>query len=150
MTQTTQQTPVTKALAKILADTYAIGIKAQAYHWNVTGDRFYSLHKQFEDNYEDALGAVDEIAERLRALGRLAPAGLAAFKDLTSITEPLGEATATEMVRDMLASQEAISGTLSAGIVAAEEAGDPATADLLTGRVADHDKLAWMLRSHLG
>ena len=141
--------PVINALRRALADTYALQVKAQNYHWNVTGPDFYGLHKLFEEQYDDAAGAVDELAERIRALGDKAPGSFKAFQQLTGVSDPVDGAGPETMIADLQASHETVSKELGEGIQAAEQAEDPVTADLFTERRAAHDKHAWMLRSHL-
>ena len=129
--------PVIAALEQALADTYALALKTQNYHWNVEGPNFFSLHALFEEQYNDSHAAVDELAERIRALGAPAPGTFQAFMEATKIA-------------DLMASHETMSDTLRDGVSVAEKAEDPATADMLTARVAIHDKYAWMLRSLKG
>lgn len=143
-------TPVVTALEQALADTYALALKTQAYHWNVEGPNFVGLHTLFEEQYTDAQVAADALAERIRALGAPAPGGLRAFLEATRITEPKQNMDAKAMVDDLAASNETIGETLKGGIAAADEAGDPVTADMLTARLTIHDKNAWMLRSAKG
>jgi len=139
--------PVVKALEQALADTFALALKTQNYHWNVVGPNFFGLHNLFEEQYTDAFGAVDELAERIRALGAPAPGGLRAFQEISKIADAQDGIDAKAMIDDLAAGNEAIGATLKAGIEAAGNAGDDVTADLLTGRLATHDKAAWMLRS---
>ncbi|SDG50229.1 MULTISPECIES: Dps family protein [Thalassobaculum] len=139
--------PVIAALEQALADTYALALKTQNYHWNVEGPTFYGLHNLFEEQYNDAHGAVDELAERIRALGAPAPGSFQVFMDATKIADAKQNADAKAMVSDLAASHETMGATLRDGISVAEDAGDPATADMLTARLTTHDKHAWMLRS---
>lgn len=139
--------PVIAALEQALADTYALALKTQNYHWNVEGPTFYGLHNLFEEQYNDAHGAVDELAERIRALGAPAPGSFQVFMDATKIADAKQNADAKTMVADLVSSHETMGETLREGISVAEEAGDPATADMLTARLTTHDKHAWMLRS---
>lgn len=146
----TNSKPVIAALEQALADTYALALKTQAYHWNVEGPNFVGLHTLFEQQYTDAQTAADELAERIRALGAPAPGGLQAFLDMTGITDAKQNLDAMAMVDDLATSNETIGETLKTGISAAEKAGDPVTADMLTARLTIHDKSAWMLRSLKG
>ena len=139
--------PVIAALEQALADTYALALKTQNYHWNVEGPTFYGLHNLFEEQYNDAHGAVDELAERIRALGAPAPGSFQVFMDATKIADAKQNADAKTMVSDLAASHETMGATLRDGISVADDAGDPATADMLTARLTTHDKHAWMLRS---
>lgn len=135
-------------LSKFLADSYMVYVKTHGYHWNVTGPRFYSLHALFEEQYTDLAAAVDELAERVRALGPYAPGSFAQFKELTQIKEATGVPTAEEMVRDLASDHEKLSNAARAILKEIDDS-DDATADLVTARLQIHDKNAWMLRSSL-
>lgn len=143
----TNSNPVIAALEQALADTYALALKTQNYHWNVEGPTFFALHKMFEEQYDDAHAAVDDLAERIRALGGKAPGGFRVFLDTARIADAKDNVDAATMVTDLAASNESVSATLREGVGAAEAAGDVSTADMLTGRITVHDKNAWMLRS---
>jgi starvation-inducible DNA-binding protein len=145
----TKHDGVVGALGKLLADTYTLYLKTHNFHWNVTGPMFNTLHTLFETEYTELAMAVDEIAERIRALGAPAPGSYAAFGKLTAVKEETGAPTATEMLRQMVADQATVSATARAVLEAAQAAGDDATADLAIRRLQVHDKNAWMLRSHL-
>lgn len=136
-------------LSKLLADSYSLYLKTHNYHWNVTGPQFNTLHQMFEQQYTELATAVDEIAERIRALGVTAPGSYSAFADLTSIEEGSGDETADEMIRQLVLGQEAVVRTARAVFPSAEAANDEPTADLLTQRMQIHEKTAWMLRSML-
>ncbi len=136
-------------LSHLLADTYTLYLKTHNYHWNVTGPMFQTLHLMFETQYNELALAVDLIAERIRALGAKAPGSYAEFGRLTSIPEEEGERTATDMIRDLLAGQEAVVRTARDLFPVVDGANDEPTADLLTQRMQVHEKTAWMLRSLL-
>lgn len=140
---------VAHELAKTLADSFAVYLKTHGYHWNVRGPQFFSLHSLLEQQYTEIWQALDDLAERMRALGELAPQGPAAFANLTSIGEGKPETEATEMIRELVKDNETLVATARKGVEIAEEAGDAATADLLTERLAAHEKHAWMLRAQL-
>jgi starvation-inducible DNA-binding protein len=136
------------ALRQVLADTYVLYLKTHAYHWNVTGPQFPALHALFETQYRDMWAALDALAERLRALDEPAPASGAAFTALAKIEEDAGGAKrAEEMVRTLVADHETLIRGARAALAAAGEAGDAASEDLLTQRIAEHEKTAWMLRA---
>lgn len=137
------------ALSRVLADTYVLYLKTQNYHWNVTGKLFHSLHEQFEEQYTELAEAVDEIAERIRALGFRAPGTFRDYRELTSIEEDDGQPDAGEMVRRLALDNEQILRTSRQALQPAKIAEDEATIDLLTQRLNTHSKAAWMLRSHL-
>lgn len=136
-------------LGKLLADSYSLYLKTHNYHWNVTGPMFNTLHLMFETQYTELATAVDEIAERIRALGVRAPASYSAFASLTKISEGTGEESAEEMIRQLVVGQEAVVRTSREVFPLAEAANDEPTADLLTQRMQVHEKTAWMLRSML-
>jgi starvation-inducible DNA-binding protein len=136
-------------LARLLADSYSLYLKTHNYHWNVTGPMFNTLHLMFEAQYTELANAVDEVAERIRALGVKAPASYTAFADLTKIAEGTGDESAEEMIRQLVIGQEAVVRTAREVFPLAEAANDEPTADLLTQRMQVHEKTAWMLRSML-
>ncbi len=140
---------ITDGLAHLLADTYTLYLKTHNYHWNVTGSMFQTLHLMFETQYNELALAVDLIAERIRALGAKAPASYSEFARLTSISEGASTLSATEMIRDLVASQEAVVRTARGFFPTVDGAHDEPTADLLTQRMQIHEKTAWMLRSLL-
>lgn len=139
---------VSEKLTKAVADTYALLAKTHYYHWNVEGPMFLTLHQMFEEQYNDLFAAADELAERLRALKVYAPGGLGGLKELSTIKEP-GPAPidALVMLKDLIAENEAIAGTLKELIDASDEAGDDVTNDIAVGRKTVHDKAAWMMRA---
>ena len=140
---------IAAGLSKLLADSYLTYVKTHNYHWNVTGPMFATLHTLFEQQYTELATAIDEIAERIRALGIKAPGSFAAFHELTSIEEETGEPNAHEMLRQLVIAQETIVRTARDAFPPAEKANDEPTADLLTQRMQVHEKNAWMLRSLL-
>ena len=140
---------IASGLAKLLADSYTLYLKTHNYHWNVTGPQFNTLHQMFETQYTELALAVDQIAERIRALGVKAPGSYSSFAGLTSIEEGTGDESAEEMIRQLVLGQEAVVRTSREVFPAAEGANDEPTADLLTQRMQIHEKNAWMLRSML-
>ncbi len=140
---------IASGLSKLLADSYSLYLKTHNYHWNVEGPLFNTLHLMFEQHYTELATAVDEIAERIRALGVKAPGSYSAFAKLTSIEEANGDETAEEMIRQLVIGQETVARTAREAIKAADAASDEPTADLLTQRMQIHEKNAWMLRSML-
>ncbi len=136
-------------LSKVLADTYMLYLKTHNYHWNVTGELFHSLHEQFEEQYTELAEAIDEIAERIRALGYRAPGTFKEFQQLTSIEEKPDKPEAMEMVRRLAVGNEKVLRTAREALKPAGDADDEATIDLITQRLHVHSKTAWMLRSHL-
>ncbi len=140
---------IADALSKVLADSYMLYLKTHNYHWNVTGELFHSLHEQFEEQYTELADAIDEIAERIRALGSRAPGTFKEFNELASIDEQQDEPDAMEMVRRLAVGNEQVLRTAREALEPANAAEDEATIDLLTERLHVHSKTAWMLRSHL-
>ena len=140
---------ITEGLSRLLGDTYLLYIRTHGYHWNVTGPQFNTLHVMFEQQYTELALAVDQIAERIRALGFPAPASYAEFTRLSSLSEDEDRPGANEMVRRLVQAQEAVVRTARSVFPIVERAGDEATADLLTQRLQIHEKTAWMLRSML-
>lgn len=148
MTKESRQA-VVEALSTLLASSYTLYLKTHNYHWNVTGPLFNTLHLMTEDQYTELAEAVDLIAERIRALGIRAPASYAEFSKLATVTEASGKENAEEMIRQLVAGQEAVVRTARESLPAAEAANDQPTLDLLTQRMQVHEKTAWMLRSML-
>ncbi|MGK0275030.1 MAG: starvation-inducible DNA-binding protein [Ilumatobacter sp.] len=140
---------VADGLSRVLADTYTLYLKTHNYHWNVTGPMFNTLHLMFEVQYNELWLAVDLIAERIRSLGRPAPATYTQFAALTRIAEPVGVPTAEAMLLDLVNGNEAVTKTAREIFKVADNANDQSTADLLTQRLQVHEKTAWMLRSML-
>lgn len=139
---------VADTLKTLLADTYAVYMKTHGYHWNVQGINFQSLHVLFEEQYREMWDALDEIAERIRALGVFAPTNGRILAETTAI-EPAADTPpqATDMVAHLLADHETLIQRSRDAICVADEAGDVATADLITVRLQAHEKMAWMLRA---
>jgi len=142
-----QRERIADGLATLLADSYTLYLKAHNYHWNVTGPRFRELHAAFEEQYTELALAVDAIAERIRSLGAPAPGTYRDFGARTSIREADGVPTAEAMIRDLLAGHETVVRTARAVLPLAQQAGDESSVNLLTDRMAVHEKTAWMLRS---
>jgi len=136
-------------LSRVLADTYTLYLKTHNFHWNVTGPLFNSLHLMFEEHYTELAAAVDEIAERIRALGEPAPGSYSAYARLSSVPEETGTPNATDMIRQLVADHETVARTAREVFPLAEKASDEPTADLLAQRMQVHEKTAWMLRSML-
>ena len=143
------QTATTETLSKLLADSYVLYLKTHNFHWNVTGPMFTTLHTLFETEYTELALAVDEIAERIRALGAVAPGSFSAYSGLASIKEAEGVPKATDMIKELVEDQAKVVDAAKEVVKAAEAAGDDATADLGIRRIQVHEKNSWMLASHL-
>ena len=140
---------IAAGLSRLLADTYTLYLKTHNYHWNVEGPMFNTLHLMFEAQYTELALAVDLIAERIRALGERAPGSYREYAQLASIREDDDQPDAFEMIRRLVAGQEAVVRTARAIFPTVDGAADEPTADLLTQRMQVHEKTAWMLRSML-
>ena len=140
---------IASGLSRLLADSYTLYLKTHNYHWNVTGPQFSTLHTLFETHYTELAIAVDEIAERIRALGHRAPGSYKEFAALSSIAEDDDEPNARQMIERLVAGQEAVARTARSVAPITEAASDEPSADLLTQRMQIHEKNAWMLRSLL-
>jgi starvation-inducible DNA-binding protein len=140
---------VAKHLSKLLADTYSLYLKTHSFHWNVTGPQFNSLHLMFETQYNELWLAADEVAERIRTLDVFAPGSYSQFTKLSSIKEESGVPEWKEMVSQLVEGHEVAAATARDTLKAANAAGDDGTADMVTGRLKEHEKTAWMLRSLL-
>jgi starvation-inducible DNA-binding protein len=139
-----------EALRMVVADTYALIGQTHICHWNVRGPSFFSLHTAFELQYTELFTAVDEIAERIRALGALAPGGLSTLAAMAGIDEIEEDASAQDMVKHLVKANEKLLADLAAARDLAGEAGDSESEDLMIGRIQMHEKTVWMLKSYLG
>jgi starvation-inducible DNA-binding protein len=136
---------IAASLSRLLADTYTLYLKTQGFHWNVTGPRFYDLHKLFEEQYGELAAANDEIAERIRALGGVAPASYSAFARLARVQEQPRVPAAEAMIRELAQDNREAVRAAQAVVAAADAHEDVGTADLATQRIRMHEKAAWML-----
>ena len=144
-----QRQQIAAGLGRVLADSTVLYAKTHGFHWNVTGPMFNTLHLMFMEQYTELWTALDEIAERIRALGHVAPFGGQTYSSLSSIPETEGVPTALAMVRELVEGHEAVARTIRQVFALADAASDQPTADLLTQRLQIHEKTAWMLRSLL-
>jgi starvation-inducible DNA-binding protein len=140
---------IADGLSRLLADSYTLYLMTHNFHWNVTGPQFNSLHLMFMGQYTEQWNALDQIAERIRALGHPAPGTYQQFVKLASIKEVEGVPAANDMIRHLVAAQEATARTARKLFAVVDKANDQPTADLLTQRLDVHEKTAWMLRSLL-
>ena len=144
-----QRQEIAQGLSRLLADTYVLYGNTHGFHWNVTGPMFNTLHLMFMDQYTELWTALDVIAERIRALGVVAPHGGTALGQLASIGEAPQQPPALEMVRLLVSGHKSVARTARSIFALADAASDEPTADLLTQRLQIHEKTAWMLRSLL-
>ncbi|HEY9671234.1 MAG TPA: Dps family protein [Waterburya sp.] len=140
---------IAEGLSRLLADTYSLYLKTHNFHWNVTGPMFQTLHLMFETHYNELALAVDQIAERIRALGFPAPGTYSDFARLSSVEETSGVPKAEDMIRLLVQGHETVAKTARSIFATADKVNDEPTADLLTQRLQVHEKTAWMLRSLL-
>ena len=140
---------IAEGLSALLADSYTLYLMTHNFHWNVTGPQFNSLHTMFMAQYTEQWNALDVIAERIRSVGFPAPGTYKEFVKLASIKEIEGVPKATDMIRHLVAAQEATARTARKLFPIVDEANDQPTADVLTQRIDVHEKTAWMLRSLL-
>lgn len=136
-----------EALSKLLASTYTLYLKTHGYHWNVEGPHFQQLHLQFMEQYTEMWTAVDDLAERIRALGHYAPTSYAEMANLSAVEEEVGTPDWREMVTTLATGHEQVVKIARDVLRIAEDANDDATADVVTPRITLHEKTAWMLRA---
>ena len=148
MNTTTDSTAVKDGLKQVLADSYALLGITHVCHWNVEGPTFFALHDAFEQQYTELFSAIDEIAERIRALGDYVPGALSNWSEVAGIEEISGKASAEDMVKCLLAANQKLVKDLAATRDAASE-GDPETEDMMIARIQVHEKTIWMLNSYL-
>jgi starvation-inducible DNA-binding protein len=141
---------VVEKLEIILANSYALALKTQNYHWNVVGTNFKQLHEMFGGQYENLSEAIDLIAERIRALESKVEGTFENFFKLSQIKAADKNLKSDEMLKDLLSSNEILVKFLKEGITISQKDSDEATADMLIGRVEDHEKAMWMIRSSVG
>lgn len=140
---------VIEELDVLLADYQVLYQKLRAFHWNVEGQDFYRLHEKFEEFYDAVNLRVDDIAERIRALGSY-PTGTYSEQLVNArLSEDEGRSSATDMVRTLVSDYEELKGYLTSAIEQAEEAGDTTTVNLLEEFVDAQEETLWMLRSYL-
>lgn len=148
MTEKNRQ-QVSEGLSRLLADSYVLYTKTQNFHWNVSGPEFYSLHLLFEKQYQELAEAIDEIAERVRALGFYVEGSLSGFKRAATLKEEEEVLTARDMIQRLVQGHESVIRQARKLAKVAEEEKDPATVDMLGRRLNAHEKMAWMLRSQI-
>lgn len=138
---------VAEELANALADSFSLYLKTLGVHWNVVGSNFYGLHKLTEAQYEDIDGAIDAIAERIRALGHIAPASFGDYAERSVVESKATITTAENMIEELVKDNEAVARRMRKAVSVAEEADDVFTADMLTARIGKHEENVWMLRA---
>ena len=145
----THRHAIAEGLSRLLADSYTLYLKTHNFHWNVTGPHFKSLHELFEEHYTELATAVDDIAERIRALDVFAPGSYSQFAKLTSIQEATDVPAWQEMVQQLVDGHETVVKTARSLLDVVGDAGDEVTQGLLGERMTVNEKTARMLRSLL-
>lgn len=142
---------VATKLNQILADEHLLYTKSRNAHWNVEGDDFFSMHKFFENQYEELDEIIDDVAERIRALGHFPIASLKQFLNVTHLSEESSEANdSAGFIRELLSDHEQVIMELRKNInTIATDLNDLGTSDFITSLMEKHEKMAWMLRAHL-
>jgi starvation-inducible DNA-binding protein len=139
---------IADGLAIFLADNYVLYLKTQNFHWNVTGPLFQSLHEMFEQQYTDLATAVDEIAERIRAVGHFAPGSFTQFMEISNLKDQVDRPeSAEDMVAILVKDHEQLVAGARKILEIADAEHDDVTVDFVTERMNTHEKTAWMLRS---
>ncbi len=136
---------IVNKLVVLLADSYALYLKTQNYHWHVIGPLFGALHALFESQYRELAEAVDQVAERIRVLGHLAPATFSDYQRLKTIQDGHSDANANEMLTDLVHDHTALLHDLKQALQLASHDSDEGTVALLSERIAAHEKMRWML-----
>lgn len=134
-------------MKKVLADTFALYLKAHNYHWNVEGSNFPQYHEFFGNLYEELHGAVDPIAEEIRSLDTYAPGSFTRFMELTEIEDEVSVPAGVEMARRLMTDNERVIATLNVAFKLADQLDKQGLADFIAGRIDIHNKHGWMLRS---
>ena len=138
---------VTETLSTVLAETMQLYVMTLNVHWNITGPLFPTIHVLTEQQYTELQEAIDTIAERIRALGVKAPAGLVRFHDLGSIVDLDENAKAEDMLHSLIEANQTVINRLKVALKQATESDDDVTAGILTDRLAVHQKTGWMLEA---
>lgn len=139
---------IVKSLSKMLANSFLLYLKTFNFHWNVEGERFIGIHTLTEEHYKDMQNAIDEIAERIRALGFYAPGSFQEFSKITNIEESDSEPKSSDaMLKELINDHMLMVSEFEAAAKITEEHKDHSTTDLFSNRRAFHEKAAWMLRS---
>jgi starvation-inducible DNA-binding protein len=148
--QRTKNDQMVEQLNRILADTYVLYVKTQNFHWNITDARFYALHKFLEEQYQELAEATDLIAEHIRSLNAPAPGSMQQFLALKTLEEDTNIQDGDVILLKLYRDHKTLAASIQQSILFADEHKDAATSDMLVGRLRAHNKVAWMLRSHLG
>ena len=143
------QPNIAQALYQCVAETAVTTMMAQNFHWNVTGMAFGPLHDLFPKIYEDHFEAQDDLAERIKAIGGHAEGSLAGMVKRSKVSEHNGNVPDTDMIKILANAQDIVAQTLIGVCDVASAEADKLTEDLCINRAREHQKFAWMLKSHL-
>lgn len=136
---------LTNKLNKLLASSFTMYLKAQMFHWNVTGQDFFQYHDFFGKLYGDLYASVDQTAEQIRALGSMAPGSLAQFKEISIVNDQLTVPSIQEMISILSVDNNLILGVLQEVHEAASDARQHGLLNYIEGRMDIHKKHGWML-----
>ncbi|WP_299153723.1 DNA starvation/stationary phase protection protein [uncultured Tateyamaria sp.] len=134
-------------LKVVLGKTFRLYVQTHSYHWNVEGHQFFRLHKIFEEQYTNLWETLDELAERIRALGAFAPGSVADFMALAGGSEAASAQSADDMVNKLIDEHNELAEILRNAIQISENAEDDVSAGILTDRLTWHEKTIWMLKA---
>ena len=140
-------TSVTTALSQLMANTYALYLKTQNFHWHVRGENFISLHEFLEGHYKSLAEAVDGLAERIVMLGGQAPASFAALEQLSTIKAGDSNTAAAQMLAQLADDHASLIEEIKALNTLADSDNDLATCNVCAERIDAHEKMRWMLAS---
>jgi starvation-inducible DNA-binding protein len=135
------------ALKVVLADTFALYLKAHYFHWNIEGPNFVQYHGFLDGFYNEVWAAVDPIAEHIRTLDAYAPGSFTRFKELSSISDELAIPSAISMLTKLEADNQKVIDSLTKAYKSAEEANKIGLSNFIQDRIDIHEKHSWMLRS---
>lgn len=138
---------IAKRLTSVLGDSYRLMANTQILHWNVQGPLFFSVHNLTEEQYESFFTSVDELAERIRALGMPAPRTMTEMVNASTISDIDGSATLEEQIGELIGFNEKLAASMRDIVAIAEKAQDVKTADLMTEKIGILEENAWMLRA---
>lgn len=136
---------LSEMIGEALANTYVLYHKTQAFHWNITGPLFYSVHQMTESQYKDMAEAIDDLAERIRSIGFRAPTGLNTYTEHSTVKDVNTNHGAEDMIRQLAEDHQTVAQTLRLAAEEADKRRDVYTADLLTARIGVHEEASWML-----
>ncbi|WP_420852141.1 Dps family protein [Paenibacillus hamazuiensis] len=140
---------VVEALNRQIAGWNVLYVKLHNYHWNVKGPQFFTLHAKFQQLYEEAALHIDELAERVLALGGAPIATMKQYLEISSVQEASGHETAEQMVAAIVHDYKTVIGELKEGMALAQETGDETTSDMLLAIHTELEKHVWMLNAFL-